>query len=41
MVVSLLAKLYIVNVVSMHCQQPDNSNLFKGHGAATPVGAYG
>ena len=29
-------KMFIVIVVSMHCQQPDNSDLFKRHGQRSP-----
>ena len=31
-------KIFIVNIVSMHCQQPDNSDLLKGHGPGSPGG---
>ena len=31
-------KIFIVNVVSM---QPDNHDLFKGHGLGSPGGSYG
>ena len=32
--------MFIVNVVSVICQQPDHSQLFEGCGPAPPRGAY-